>query len=131
MQDKDAATHSLGLGAGIDTASRGASVLHLIFRRQILALIVTAVVVLALLIGFTRVPQALAISLCAVASCSLIIFPFMTASSAKNASGLRAPQKTEYIAVSVGLALAQLIFVLPIIACIIAPTVNFRTMLFG
>lgn len=125
MQDKNAAITKSGLVAGTNTASGNAPMLYRIFRRQILALIVTAVVVLAMLIAFTSVPLALAISLCAIAACSLIIFPYMTVSLANSASDLQGPQKVEYIVVSVGLSLAQLIFVLPVLACIIAPAVNF------
>ena len=105
-----------------NTAS-GDALIHRIFRGHILAVILTGVLVLAVLVGFTKVPQALAVSLCTVAACSLFAFPYMTIS--------RKPQRMEYIAVSVGLSLTQLIFILPVLACIFAPAVNFRTMLFG
>jgi hypothetical protein len=93
------------------------------FRGHVMAVALTGTLVFVLLVGFGKVPPTLSVCFCAVVACSAVAFACK--------SIIENRRRWDYMAVSFGLSITQLVFILPVIACVFAPEANFRTMLFG
>jgi hypothetical protein len=103
--------------------------LHGIFYLHLLAFIGTAIVGLILLIAFTHVPKALTVAIYSILGCSLVIFPSLTVISAVGDNKSQPSTKFDYIAVAGGISFAQLVFIIPGMACILTPNLDVRAIL--
>ena len=88
-----------------------------LFFSHVVTLVLTAALVAPLMLGFASIPTWLSVAYCAVIA--VVAFAFIAA----TLTDIRRNYGSHMcLALTLGLSVAQLIFVLPIIICVFAPT---------
>ena len=93
-----------------------------LFHAHVGAVVLTAAVVVPLLLGVVSIPSWVSVAYCFVIATVAIAFVAAAVNNARAISGRSAFERVEYLTVSLALAMLQVIFVLPVLICIFAPT---------
>ena len=93
-----------------------------LFHAHVSAVVLTAAVVAALLLGVASIPSWVSVAYCFVIAAVAIAFVAAAVNNARATSGRSVFERVEYLIVSLALATLQVIFVLPVLICIFAPT---------
>ncbi len=95
-----------------------------LFYAHVLTLVVTALVVIPLLLGIASIPTWVALAYCAAITVTAIVFVVGAVLRIRITTEATPLQRVERLSVICGLALAQCIFVLPVLICVYAPSLR-------
>jgi len=95
-----------------------------LFFAQVGAVVVTAVLVAPLLLGVSCIPSWLSAVYCFFIATVAIAFIPTALNSVRRDRGISAPNRIECMALTVGLSIVQIIFILPVLICIYMPTLR-------
>lgn len=100
----------------------GASMgLRRLFYAHVGALGFTGIVVVPLLLGVTSIPSWVSVAYCSVITAVAIVFVIAAVHLVRNSQGQSVLDRIEYLSVAVGLSMAQVLFVLPVLLCLYTP----------
>lgn len=95
-----------------------------LFHVHVAALVITASVVVPLLLGVASIPFWVSLAYCSVIAVVALAFVVVAIYLIRSSTEPSIAQRIERLSVVVGLSVAQLVFVLPVLICICSP--NFR-----
>ena len=84
----------------------------------------TAAVVVSLLFGISSIPSWISLAICFVIATVAIAFVIASVKNVRDDSGCGISERVEYLVVTLGLSLAQAIFILPVLVCVFMPTLR-------
>lgn len=92
-----------------------------LFYTHVAALVITAIVVVPLLLGVASIPPWVSIAYCLAIAATAVAFMITAVHHLRRNMGGRFSEHAGHLAVIVGLALAQAVFVIPVLICVYAP----------
>jgi hypothetical protein len=96
-----------------------------LFFAHVGTVVLTAALVLPLLLGVASIPSWLSVAYCIVIAIVAFTFVIAAINSIRDNRGIRVAHRIECLALTLALSMLQVIFVLPVIICIFAPTFRF------
>lgn len=93
-----------------------------LFHAHVGAVVLSAAVVVPLLLGVVSIPSWVSVAYCAVIAAVAIAFVVAAFSNARATNGRSVNERIECLVVSLALAVLQMVFILPVLICIFAPT---------
>jgi hypothetical protein len=93
-----------------------------LFHAHVVAVVLTAAVVAPLLLGVASIPLWVSVACCSIITSVALAFVAAAVNRARAISGRSVYEGVEYLVVPLALAMLQMIFVLPVLICIFAPT---------
>jgi F0F1-type ATP synthase membrane subunit c/vacuolar-type H+-ATPase subunit K len=95
-----------------------------LFRSHVVALAITAALVVPLLLGTTSIPAWIAMTFCIIIAGVAIGFIVAAKEHARSKSGHNLFERYEPLILALALSMAQFIFTLPVLICVYAPTLR-------
>lgn len=95
-----------------------------LLRAHVAALVVTAAVVVPLLLGTASIPAWVSTMSCIIIASVAIGFVVAAREQARHRTDHNPFQRNESLIVAIGLSIAQLIFIVPVLICVYAPTLR-------
>ena len=93
-----------------------------LFFAHVGTVILTAALVLPLLLGVTSIPSWFAIAYCIVIAIVAFTFVVAAVANVRDNRGIRVADRVEQLVLTLARSMLQIVFVLPVLICIFAPT---------
>ena len=94
------------------------------FRVHVGAVVLTAALVVPLLLGITSIPSWVSVAYCVVIATVAITFVASAVKNARDHREVNASNRIEFLVVTLALSTLQVIFILPVLICVYAPTLR-------
>lgn len=88
------------------------------------AVVLTAALVVPLLLGIATIPTWVSVAYCIIIATVAIGFVTASVNKMRGDSGMIASKQIEHLVVSFSLSMLQVIFILPVLICVYAPTLR-------
>jgi predicted ABC-type exoprotein transport system permease subunit len=87
--------------------------------------VLTAALVVPLLVGIASIPSWLSVAYCIVIAIVAFTFVLAAINNIRNNRVIRVAHRIECLVLTLALSIVQVVFVLPVLICIFAPTFRF------
>jgi hypothetical protein len=95
-----------------------------LFRAHVAALVFTAAVVVPLLLGTTSIPAWISTTYCIIIAVLAVGFIVAAAQHVRIDDGRNLFERCNSLVLALGLSMAQLVFIVPVLICVYAPTLR-------
>lgn len=108
--------------AAVDRDQNTSTDFRRLFFAHVFTVVLTAALVAPLLLGVTSIPSWFSVGYCTAIAMVAFAFVVVAIHSVRNLRGIGVANRIQRIMLTLGLSMLQVIFILPVLICIFAPT---------